>query len=98
MKIRWASRWDYILNSSDQSSVQWFSLVNSVLITVFLSAMVGMILVRSLHRDIVRYNKSDMVSERRSDSHHYSPNCRTKCRRTLVGSWFMVTCFVRLLV
>ena len=61
MNIRWASRWDYILNSSDQSSVQWFSLVNSVLITVFLSAMVGMILVRSLHRDIVRYNKTEMV-------------------------------------
>lgn len=60
-KIRWASRWDYILNSSTQSNVQWFSLVNSVLITVFLSAMVGMILVRSLHRDIMRYNKTELV-------------------------------------
>jgi transmembrane 9 superfamily protein 2/4 len=60
-KIRWASRWDYILDNSAQSSVQWFSLINSVLITVFLSFMVGMILLRSLYRDIVRYNKTDNV-------------------------------------
>lgn len=57
--IRWASRWDYILSSVPQSNVQWFSLVNSVLITIFLSAMVGMILMRSLHRDIMRYNQAD---------------------------------------
>ena len=57
--IRWASRWDYILSSVPQSNVQWFSLINSVLITVFLSAMVGMILLRSLHRDIARYNQAE---------------------------------------
>lgn len=61
--IKWASRWDYILDNPSQSSVQWFSLINSVLITVFLSAMVGMILLRSLYRDLARYNKTDnMVS------------------------------------
>lgn len=59
--VRWASRWDYILSSVPQSNVQWFSLVNSVLITIFLSAMVGMILMRSLHRDIVRYNQAEIT-------------------------------------
>lgn len=58
-EIRWASRWDYILSSATQNNVQWFSLINSVLITIFLSAMVGMILARSLHRDIARYNKAE---------------------------------------
>ena len=57
--IRWASRWDFILSSVPQSNVQWFSLINSILITVFLSAMVGMILLRSLHRDIARYNQAE---------------------------------------
>jgi len=42
-----------------QSNVQWFSLINSVLITIFLSAMVGMILLRSLRHDIMRYNQAD---------------------------------------
>jgi transmembrane 9 superfamily protein 2/4 len=57
--IKWASRWDYILGSMPQTNVQWFSLINSVLITVFLTAMVTMILLRSLHRDIMKYNKED---------------------------------------
>ena len=57
--MRWASRWDYILSSVPQSNVQWFSLINSVLITIFLSAMVGMILLRSLRHDIMRYNQAD---------------------------------------
>jgi transmembrane 9 superfamily protein 2/4 len=57
--IKWASRWDYILGSMPQANVQWFSLINSVLITVFLTAMVTMILLRSLHRDLLKYNKED---------------------------------------
>ena len=59
--IKWASRWDYILGSSPQANVQWFSLINSVLITIFLTAMVTMILLRSLHRDLMKYNKEDTV-------------------------------------
>ncbi len=47
------------MTSASQNNVQWFSLINSVLITLFLSAMVGMILLRSLHRDITRYNKAE---------------------------------------
>lgn len=61
--IKWASRWDYILGSMPQANVQWFSLINSILITVFLTAMVAMILLRSLHRDLVKYNKEDSVRE-----------------------------------
>ena len=60
--IKWASRWDYILGSMPQTNVQWFSLINSVLITVFLTALVTIILLRSLHRDIMKYNKEDSVS------------------------------------
>ena len=57
--VRWASRWDYILNSLPHTNIQWFSLLNSVVITIFLSAMVAMVLLRSLHRDIMRYNQAE---------------------------------------
>ena len=57
--IRWASRWDYILNNAPPSNIQWFSLVNSVVITIFLSAMFAMVLVRSLRRDIAKYNEAE---------------------------------------
>lgn len=54
--VRWSSRWDYILESMPDSRIQWFSIVNSVLVVLFLTGMVGMILARTLHRDIARYN------------------------------------------
>ncbi|KAK8775652.1 hypothetical protein V5799_031004 [Amblyomma americanum] len=55
--IRWSSRWDYILESMPHSNIHWFSIVNSVLIVLFLTGMVGLILVRTLRKDIVRYNE-----------------------------------------
>jgi hypothetical protein len=36
------------------AQIHWFSIVNSVLIILFLSGMVAMILVRVLHRDFAR--------------------------------------------
>jgi len=41
--IRWASRWDtYLLMMDDQ--IHWFSIVNSLMIVLFLSGMVAMIM------------------------------------------------------
>lgn len=57
--VKWSSRWDYILDSIPHSNIQWFSIMNSLIIVLFLSGMVGMILLRTLHRDIARYNQLD---------------------------------------
>lgn len=43
--IRWASRWDTYLKMTDDQ-IHWFSIVNSVMIVLFLSGMVAMIMVR----------------------------------------------------
>ncbi|XP_033096122.1 transmembrane 9 superfamily member 2-like [Anneissia japonica] len=56
---RWASRWDYILESMPHSNIQWFSIMNSLVIVLFLSGMVAMIMLRTLHKDITRYNQMD---------------------------------------
>ncbi|CAB4016618.1 transmembrane 9 superfamily member 2-like, partial [Paramuricea clavata] len=57
--IKWASRWDYILESIPHTSIQWFSIMNSLVIVLFLSGMVAMIMLRTLHKDIARYNQLD---------------------------------------
>uniref|UniRef100_UPI003EC13ECB transmembrane 9 superfamily protein member 5 isoform 8 precursor n=1 Tax=Danio rerio TaxID=7955 RepID=UPI003EC13ECB len=57
--IRWASRWDYILVSMPHTNIQWFSISNSLVIVLFLSGMVAMIMLRTLHKDIARYNQLD---------------------------------------
>merc|ERR1719277_1264581 len=53
--IRWASRWDTYLKMHE-GQIHWFSIVNSLMIVLFLSGMVAMILLRTLHRDIAKYN------------------------------------------
>jgi len=58
--VRWASRWDTYLKMHE-GQIHWFSIVNSLMIVLFLSGMVAMILLRTLHRDIAKYN--DMSSE-----------------------------------
>ena len=58
-EIKWSSRWDYILDSMPHTNIQWFSILNSLVIVLFLSGMVAMILLRTLHKDIARYNQID---------------------------------------
>ena len=58
-EVRWASRWDVYLtmNNAVSDKVHWFSIINSVLIVLFLAFMVAMILVRTLNKDITQYNR-----------------------------------------
>jgi transmembrane 9 superfamily protein 2/4 len=60
--IKWASRWDVYLKMTD-SQIHWFSIINSIMIVLFLSGMVAMIMVRTLHRDLRRYNEIEMTEE-----------------------------------
>ena len=66
--VQWASRWDIYLsmNNSVSDKVHWFSIINSILIVLFLTFMVAMILVRTVHRDISGYNRV-MTSEEKAE-------------------------------
>lgn len=55
--VPWASRWDIYLNGSPDDKIHWFSIVNSLMIVLFLTGMVAMIMMRTLHKDIARYNE-----------------------------------------
>jgi len=62
-EVRWASRWDLYMHMSDDQ-VHWFSIVNSLLVVLFLSGMVAMIMVRALNKDILTYNDLDIEETR----------------------------------
>lgn len=61
-EIVWASRWDTYLAMSDVQ-IHWFAIVNSVVIVLFLSGIVSMIMIRTLRRDIARYNKEEEMED-----------------------------------
>ncbi|EPS58189.1 hypothetical protein M569_16627, partial [Genlisea aurea] len=65
--VKWASRWDtYLLMADDQ--IHWFSIVNSLMIVLFLSGMVAMIMLRTLYRDIARYNELETQEEAQEET------------------------------
>ncbi|KAL9270395.1 Transmembrane 9 superfamily member 8-like protein [Drosera capensis] len=65
--VKWASRWDtYLLMRDDQ--IHWFSIVNSLMIVLFLSGMVAMIMLRTLYRDISRYNELETQEEAQEET------------------------------
>ncbi|KAK4997556.1 Transmembrane 9 superfamily member 2 [Elasticomyces elasticus] len=55
-----ATRWDKYLHVYDPK-IHWFSLINSAVIVFFLIGMVATILVRTLRKDIARYNRLDQL-------------------------------------
>jgi len=60
--VSWAQRWDkYLLNTDPQ--IHWFSIINSLMIVLFLTGMVAMIMMRTLHADFRRYNSMDPNEE-----------------------------------
>jgi len=65
--IKWASRWDLYFKMTD-SKVHWFSIINSIAVVLFLSAMVAMIVTRTLHRDLLRYNSPEEREEAQEET------------------------------
>lgn len=67
--LQWATRWDPLLKANpDLKEIQWFSIVNSLMICLFLSAMVAMILLRTVYLDFARYNNIDDDEEIQEES------------------------------
>ncbi|KAJ1521153.1 hypothetical protein ONE63_002848 [Megalurothrips usitatus] len=65
--VKWSSRWDYILETMPHTNIQWLSISNSLVIVLFLTGMVAMILLRTLHKDIARYNQMDCGEDVQED-------------------------------
>ena len=60
--VPWSRRWDVFMSSGADDDIHWFSIINSLMIVLFLTGMIAMILVRNLHRDIARYNAEDAAA------------------------------------
>ncbi|KAG1660058.1 Transmembrane 9 superfamily member 4 [Nymphon striatum] len=66
-ELRWASRWDTYLTMSDVQ-IHWFSIINSLVIVFFLAGILTMIIVRTLRRDIAKYNRDEEMDDTLEES------------------------------
>ncbi|EGC30895.1 PHG1A protein [Dictyostelium purpureum] len=62
--VLWNKRWDIYFETND-NSVHWFSISNSLMIVLILSFMVAMIITRTVKADIRRYSSSSFDPEDR---------------------------------
>lgn len=60
--IRWPSRWDAYLKM-EGARVHWFSILNSVMVIFFLAGIVFVIFLRTVRRDLTRYEELDKESQ-----------------------------------
>jgi len=56
--VVWGTRWDRFLVNSDPN-IHWYSIINSLIILLFLSGMVAVIMLRTLYNDIAVYNDDE---------------------------------------
>ncbi|CAG9099149.1 Transmembrane 9 super member 4 [Plutella xylostella] len=62
--ISWASRWDIYLGMGMKDvQIHWFSIINSLVVLFFLSGILTMIMVRTLRKDIAKYNSDDILDD-----------------------------------
>lgn len=66
-EIAWASRWDIYLKNIPGAEVQWITVANSVFIALFLTTIVAFILIRTVYRDVARYNSFMPLQESSED-------------------------------
>ena len=55
--VTWAQRWDVYFQGNPDDEIHYFSIVNSLLIVLFLSGVFAMIMLRTLRKDITNYNE-----------------------------------------
>jgi len=102
--LPWATRWDALLKGGEHDDkIHWFAIINSMLVVVFLSAMVAMILLRLLHKDFNRYNNPENPDEAQEETGWklvHGDVCRTPCYPGLlaatIGSGCQLVCMAAL--
>lgn len=60
--IRWPSRWDAYLQM-EGAKVHWFSILNSLMVIFFLAGIVFVIFLRTVRRDLTRYEELDKEAQ-----------------------------------
>ena len=66
--ITWDSRWDVYLHGNPDDEIHYFSIVNSLMIVLFLTGVVAMIMLRTLRKDISSYNDMQTLEEAQEES------------------------------
>jgi transmembrane 9 superfamily protein 2/4 len=66
--LPWSDRWDVYLVGAPDDDLHYFSIVNSLMIVLFLTGAISTIMIRTLRKDISIYNDMDSFDEGMEES------------------------------
>lgn len=66
--LLWADRWDVYLIGAPDDDLHYFSIVNSLMIVLFLTGAIGTIMIRTLRKDIAVYNEMESLDESQEET------------------------------
>ncbi|KAF2140061.1 uncharacterized protein K452DRAFT_300010 [Aplosporella prunicola CBS 121167] len=73
-KLEWQNRWDmYFVNQEDSSTIHWLAIINSLVISGLLTAVVAVIFARTVRGDIKSYKDGDLEKPKKSKKGGKSP-------------------------
>jgi len=62
-ELAWSDRWDVYLVGAPNDDLHYFSILNSLVIVLFLTGAISTIMIRTLRKDIAVYNEMDSLDD-----------------------------------
>eukprot|EP00529_Nitzschia_sp_RCC80_P009737 CAMPEP_0113523676 /NCGR_PEP_ID=MMETSP0014_2-20120614/45826_1 /TAXON_ID=2857 /ORGANISM="Nitzschia sp." /LENGTH=772 /DNA_ID=CAMNT_0000421769 /DNA_START=109 /DNA_END=2427 /DNA_ORIENTATION=- /assembly_acc=CAM_ASM_000159 len=66
--LNWADRWDVYLVGSPDDDIHYYSIVNSLMIVLFMTGAIATIMIRTLRKDIAGYNELQTLEEAQEET------------------------------
>eukprot|EP00751_Fragilariopsis_kerguelensis_P000204 CAMPEP_0170807636 /NCGR_PEP_ID=MMETSP0733-20121128/32878_1 /TAXON_ID=186038 /ORGANISM="Fragilariopsis kerguelensis, Strain L26-C5" /LENGTH=774 /DNA_ID=CAMNT_0011162835 /DNA_START=111 /DNA_END=2435 /DNA_ORIENTATION=+ len=66
--LLWADRWDVYLVGAPDDDIHYYSIVNSLMIVLFMTGAIATIMIRTLRKDIAGYNELQTLEESQEET------------------------------
>ena len=66
--LEWTDRWDVYLVGSPDDDIHYYSIVNSLMIVLFMTGAIATIMIRTLRKDIAGYNELQTLEEAQEET------------------------------
>lgn len=67
-ELLWADRWDVYLVGAPDDDIHYYSIVNSLMIVLFMTGAIATIMIRTLRKDIAGYNELQTLEEAQEET------------------------------
>jgi len=67
-ELMWADRWDVYLVGAPDDDIHYYSIINSLMIVLFMTGAIATIMIRTLRKDIAGYNELQALEEAQEET------------------------------